>query len=222
MHIFRFDGSEKTMAYVNTYHPDFHQAKERMMKTQIMNAADSMNDMVSKARSMTLETASNQTSPSSNKNQPSQSQSSQGNQLQSSNESSLVSGSNFPSLNEKGDFSSSTLASGVSQHMSSRKLSPKERKDVDIIQKLIKSYFEIVKKNIQDSVPKAIMHLLVDYTRTQLQSELVQDLYKPDSFDDLLEESQAVSQRRKEYGARLEALEKAASVIGEIRDTHLW
>jgi len=52
-------------------------------------------------------------------------------------------------------------------------LSEKEQRDCRIIEKLIKSYFFIVKKSIQDSVPKAIMHFLVNYVQDNLQSELV-------------------------------------------------
>ena len=46
------------------------------------------------------------------------------------------------------------------------------------IERLIKSYFLIVRKNIQDTVPKAIMHFLVNFVQDNLQSELVSHLYK--------------------------------------------
>lgn len=39
-----------------------------------------------------------------------------------------------------------------------RKLSAREQRDCEVIERLIKSYFLIVRKNIQDSVPKAVMH----------------------------------------------------------------
>lgn len=38
---------------------------------------------------------------------------------------------------------------------------------------LIASYFDVVRKNIQDSVPKAIMLLLVNHVKDRLQSHLV-------------------------------------------------
>jgi dynamin 1-like protein len=41
------------------------------------------------------------------------------------------------------------------------------------IETLIYSYFDIVRKNIQDSVPKAIMFLLVNNIKENIQSHLV-------------------------------------------------
>lgn len=52
-------------------------------------------------------------------------------------------------------------------------LSDKESRDCKVIERLIKSYFSIVRKSIQDSVPKAVMHFLVNYVQDNLQSELV-------------------------------------------------
>lgn len=63
---------------------------------------------------------------------------------------------------------------------------------------MIKSYFYIVRKSIQDSVPKAIMHFLVNYVKDNLQSELVQALYKSDSAEQLLNESDHIAIRRRE------------------------
>ena len=73
-----------------------------------------------------------------------------------------------------------------------------------ISEKLIKSYFMIVRKNIQDSVPKAIMHFLVNYIKDNLQSELVSQLYKKEEIDMLLEESEHIAMRRKEAHEMLE------------------
>ena len=67
-----------------------------------------------------------------------------------------------------------------------------------VAEKLIRLYFNIVRKNIQDSVPKAIMHFLVNFTKDNLQSELVSHLYKPEEISKLLEESAQVATRRKE------------------------
>lgn len=100
----------------------------------------------------------------------------------------------------------------------------------------------IIRKNIQDSVPKAIMHFLVNFVKDNLQSELVTHLYKHDQFDLLLKESEQIAQRRQEASEILkvsfnnlltsslhilkfyflQALQKANIIIGEIRETHIW
>ncbi|XP_029289083.1 dynamin-1-like protein isoform X2 [Cottoperca gobio] len=104
----------------------------------------------------------------------------------------------------------------------SRKLSAREQRDCEVIERLIKSYFLIVRKNIQDSVPKAVMHFLVNHVKDCLQSELVGKLYKAGLLDDLLTESEDMAQRRNEAADMLKALQKASQVIAEIRETHMW
>ncbi|XP_071350417.1 dynamin-1-like protein isoform X2 [Trachinotus anak] len=104
----------------------------------------------------------------------------------------------------------------------SRKLSAREQRDCEVIERLIKSYFLIVRKNIQDSVPKAVMHFLVNHVKDCLQSELVGQLYKTGLLDDLLTESEDMAQRRNEAADMLKALQKASQVIAEIRETHMW
>uniref|UniRef100_A0A6Q2ZJ13 Dynamin-1-like protein n=1 Tax=Esox lucius TaxID=8010 RepID=A0A6Q2ZJ13_ESOLU len=88
----------------------------------------------------------------------------------------------------------------------SRKLSAREQRDCEVIERLIKSYFLIVRKNIQDSVPKAVMHFLVNHVKDSLQSELVGQLYKAGLLDDLLTESEDMAQRRNEAADMLKAL----------------
>ncbi|BFZ08906.1 hypothetical protein BsWGS_11945 [Bradybaena similaris] len=102
------------------------------------------------------------------------------------------------------------------------KLSAREQRDCDVIERLIRSYFMIVRKNIQDSTPKAIMHFLVNFVQDHLQSELVSQLYKKEEIETLLEESSHIATRRKEASEMLQALQRASQIIGEIREIHLW
>lgn len=48
------------------------------------------------------------------------------------------------------------------------------------------------------SVPKAVMHFLVNHVKDCLQSELVGQLYKSALLNDLLTESEDMAQRRNE------------------------
>ncbi|XP_060678385.1 dynamin-1-like protein isoform X2 [Hemiscyllium ocellatum] len=104
----------------------------------------------------------------------------------------------------------------------SRKLSLREQRDCEVIQRLIKSYFLIVRKTIQDSVPKTVMHFLVNYVKENLQSELVGQLYKSQLFDRLLTESEDMASQRTEAATMLKALQRASQIISEIRETQLW
>lgn len=56
------------------------------------------------------------------------------------------------------------------------------------------------------SVPKAVMHFLVNHVKDHLQSELVRQLYKPDQLNHLLTESDSISQKRKDAAEMLKVL----------------
>ena len=78
---------------------------------------------------------------------------------------------------------------------------------------LIHSYFNIVKREMIDMVPKAITLTLVNYAKESLQRELLQELYKPEVLDDLLKESEYIVSRRKEVMAMVQALNKAEEYV---------
>ncbi|KAI0988095.1 hypothetical protein GJ496_011594 [Pomphorhynchus laevis] len=99
-------------------------------------------------------------------------------------------------------------------------MSTREKKECQIIEHLIKSYFEIVRKSIQDLVPKAIMHFLVNSAKDGMQSELVQSLYKPgESINQLLVECPQAASKRRNTEKMLAALEKASEIISDIRES---
>lgn len=121
------------------------------------------------------------------------------------------------------DVSNAThLLPEVPEKPLARQLTRNEQKDCLIIERLIRKYFMIVRKNVQDSVPKAIMHFLVNYVRDNLQSELVRQLYKPDLLEDLLAETVDMAQRRKDTLETMKALNEASLIISEVRETQLW
>jgi len=94
----------------------------------------------------------------------------------------------------------------------------KEEFETQLIKNLIGSYFDIVCKNLSDTVPKTIMHFLVNTSKTNLQNNLVQNLYKEELFEELLEENPEIAQRRKRCKEMLEALVRANAVLMELRD----
>eukprot|EP01103_Thecamoeba_quadrilineata_P012257 TRINITY_DN3115_c0_g1_i1.p1 TRINITY_DN3115_c0_g1~~TRINITY_DN3115_c0_g1_i1.p1 ORF type:complete len:777 (+),score=202.82 TRINITY_DN3115_c0_g1_i1:35-2332(+) len=98
------------------------------------------------------------------------------------------------------------------------KISDKEQFETELIQSLILSYFNIVRKNVKDQVPKAIMFFLVNETTSSVQNELVTNLYKEELFAQLLSESPEIETKRKECRERLDVFKKANEVLNEVRD----
>ncbi|KAF9197206.1 vacuolar protein sorting-associated protein 1 [Haplosporangium sp. Z 27] len=95
-------------------------------------------------------------------------------------------------------------------------LSEREQIETEVIKLLISSYFNIVKRTVIDTVPKAIMLKLVNNSKEELQRELLQELYKADVLDELLKESELTQNRRKECKKMVEALQKADAIVGSV------
>ncbi|KAI9277830.1 Dynamin central region-domain-containing protein [Sporodiniella umbellata] len=91
----------------------------------------------------------------------------------------------------------------------------KEEREVELIRYLIIAYFNIVRKSIQDLVPKAIMHFLVNYTRDNVQNQLVSLLYRENLFENLLKEDPAISSERERCRTMLEVYRRAFSLVNE-------
>ncbi|KAJ8483221.1 hypothetical protein ONZ51_g4859 [Trametes cubensis] len=102
-------------------------------------------------------------------------------------------------------------SSDSSGHMTMR-----EEMETNLIRSLIQSYFNIVRQTIQDLVPKAIMHLLVNNTSQQVQNRLVASLYKPELFGDLLNEDEALVAERARVKALLDAYRDAFKTLSEV------
>lgn len=111
-----------------------------------------------------------------------------------------------------------TLAPVPAQIKASESNDPKESFETQLIQNLLTSYFDVVRKNIGDLVPKSIIHFLVNRSKQTVQNELVRALYKEDMFDELLQENSEVAARRKACVEMIKVLEKAQSIINEVRE----
>ncbi|CDO69709.1 hypothetical protein BN946_scf184851.g97 [Trametes cinnabarina] len=98
----------------------------------------------------------------------------------------------------------------------SGQMSLREEMETNLIRSLIQSYFNIVRQTIQDLVPKAIMHLLVNNTSQQVQNRLVASLYRPELFGDLLNEDEALVAERARVKALLDAYRDAFKTLSEV------
>jgi len=97
-----------------------------------------------------------------------------------------------------------------------QRLSSREQVEVDLITHLIESYFNIVREKIMDSVPKTIMHFLVNYVKTALQNEMVTRLWKRELFDELLAEDPQIASQRVRAAEMLSALNRAFTIVTEV------
>ncbi|KAF8267575.1 Dynamin central region-domain-containing protein [Lactarius quietus] len=95
-------------------------------------------------------------------------------------------------------------------------LNDRETLETEVIKLLIHSYFNIVKREMIDMVPKAISLTLVNHSKENLQRELLQELYKPEVLEDLLKESELVVTRRKEVVGMVQALNKAEEIVAGV------
>ncbi|KAI1485184.1 vacuolar sorting protein 1 [Biscogniauxia mediterranea] len=96
-------------------------------------------------------------------------------------------------------------------------LSEREGIEVEVIKLLIASYFNIVKRTMIDMVPKAIMLNLVQFTKDEMQKELLEHMYRSDTLDDLLKESDYTVRRRKECQQMVESLGKASEIVSQVQ-----
>jgi len=88
--------------------------------------------------------------------------------------------------------------------------------ETTLVRSFIASYFGIVRQMIQDLVPKAIMHFMVNHTAEHVQARLVSALYKPELFAELLHEDEYIINERQRVKALLEAYREAFKILSEI------
>eukprot|EP01017_Pseudomicrothorax_dubius_P025788 TRINITY_DN2821_c0_g1_i4.p1 TRINITY_DN2821_c0_g1~~TRINITY_DN2821_c0_g1_i4.p1 ORF type:complete len:446 (-),score=129.08 TRINITY_DN2821_c0_g1_i4:133-1470(-) len=96
----------------------------------------------------------------------------------------------------------------------------RERLEMELVKKLLVSYFDVVKKNINDSVPKTIITMLVNNARTMCERELVLSLYKGDALDELLSENAYIVKARETTRKQLVSLHKSLSILAEFESKY--
>lgn len=94
----------------------------------------------------------------------------------------------------------------------------RERIEAEIIKSLLASYFDIVRKNFLDLVPKTIMCFMVSHSKQNIQNELVSSLYKEDKLPELLREAGDVAARRSNCSEMRTLLQRALEIVNEVRD----
>ncbi|WZY86292.1 hypothetical protein YC2023_032676 [Brassica napus] len=101
-----------------------------------------------------------------------------------------------------------------------------EQEDIEIhiTKLLLKSYYDIVRKNIEDLVPKAIMHFLasisylpeVNHTKRELHNVFIKKLYRENLFEEMLQEPDEIAGKRKRTQETLHILQQAYRTLDEL------
>lgn len=92
-------------------------------------------------------------------------------------------------------------------------ITDQEEVQVEVTRLLVESYFDIVRRNLQDAVPKALMHFLINATRKGLQQHLIKVLYREELLSELMKEREDVATRRQLCHEALLALQSALHVL---------
>ena len=105
----------------------------------------------------------------------------------------------------------------VSTEFSQR--SPGSQMEIMIIKNLITSYFNVVRKNLNDLVPKTVIAMLINKTKNQAQRELVAQIYTRDvDFKTLLIEDAATMKKRDVCQDMVRNLSQCMEYLNEVRD----
>ncbi|XP_052879062.1 dynamin-related protein 3A-like [Gossypium arboreum] len=98
----------------------------------------------------------------------------------------------------------------------SENLSETQAIEIAITKLLLRSYYDIVRKNIEDSVPKAIMHFLVNHTKRELHNVFIKKLYRENLFQEMLQEPDEIASKRKRTRETLRVLQLAFRTLDEL------
>ncbi|KAJ6734371.1 DYNAMIN 3A-LIKE PROTEIN [Salix purpurea] len=94
--------------------------------------------------------------------------------------------------------------------------SENESIEIAVTKLLLKSYYDIVRKNIEDSIPKAIMHFLVNHTKRELHNVFIRKLYRENLFEEMLQEHDEIAMKRKQTRESLRVLQQAFRTLDEL------
>lgn len=93
-----------------------------------------------------------------------------------------------------------------------------ERNICELIPRMLNRYYSIIRKKIQDTIPKCIMYFVVNRAKEQLQQELVARLYTGDyaRMSELLDEDPEIARRRESCLQLMGMLQKAEETLKQV------
>ena len=218
------------LSYINTSDPGFvggtqaiAQAQEeikRLRAQQLVEVRHSVSEDEDSERPPLVSKSTNKEGKLSRSKESKAGQGRQGLHLSGHTASTLLKGGSLPdsfSMDENGLM----LHEPPSVLRATEPETDEEIMQVKVTRILLRSYFAIVRSSLLDTVPKAVMHFLVNSVRTGLQQHLIRTLYRDDLFAELLREAPELAQHRRYLRERLSALNQAVDALsgveGELR-----
>merc|ERR1712223_2247367 len=105
---------------------------------------------------------------------------------------------------------------GRSENAGLGSVDPQLERQVETIRNLVDSYMKIVTKTCRDLVPKIIMYLMINDTKSFINGELLANLYATGDTHSMMEESADEALRREEMLRMYHACKEALKIIGDI------
>merc|ERR1711962_1662142 len=105
---------------------------------------------------------------------------------------------------------------GRSENAGLGSVAPQLERQVETIRNLVDSYMKIVTKTCRDLVPKIIMYLMINDTKSFIQGDLLANLYATGDTHSMMEESADEALRREEMLRMYHACKEALKIIGDI------
>eukprot|EP01064_Diplonema_japonicum_P017957 TRINITY_DN2646_c2_g2_i5.p1 TRINITY_DN2646_c2_g2~~TRINITY_DN2646_c2_g2_i5.p1 ORF type:complete len:654 (+),score=179.16 TRINITY_DN2646_c2_g2_i5:58-2019(+) len=94
----------------------------------------------------------------------------------------------------------------------------KSVRETEIVKELVTTYYVIVRRHMQDHVPKSIIHFLVNKLKDTINTKLVETFYKQDLLETLLDESEEVARRRRAAKEMAACLKEAMETLNKVRE----
>ena len=95
----------------------------------------------------------------------------------------------------------------------------REKIECEILFRLLISYFEIVKKNVSDMIPKAISYLLIDKLKVKLTSYLINELDSEAKIKQLSAVAPEIAEKRVKLKKTLGLLDDSMQILQDLSHT---
>lgn len=100
------------------------------------------------------------------------------------------------------------------------KPSKRERNEISLIKQMITSYFDVVKKNVNDLVPKTVITFFIKRTIDLAEKEMVHCLYDEKVIEAVMKEDQDVVNQRNTIMTNISVLKECLVLMAEFEHSH--